>query len=287
MIMKRIILYFLLFFSIQIFAEERPVVVLKAEYNYKYHYLSKTGDTIPKIYKFVLQLAPTKSYYYNPQTYFVDSMKNDPQGKIIMHQAEVAALEASASDPNKKWMQILKDQGLMGESSYRALKDFDAGNIRVWDTSYGDSHRYDVDMSDLTWELGDSIKNVLGFECQNAFTDYHGRKWEAWFTTDIPFQDGPWQLCGLPGLIMEAITEDGMYSFEITGVQECNEYFKPTFETDKYYVSKRKSFLKSKDYTRKNLSTFISSYTNGAVKLSSSVNAPKNAIDFIETDYHE
>lgn len=279
--MKRIILYFILGLSLPLIAEDRPLATLKAEYKAISHELNYEGDTIQNINKFILQIAPEKSYFYNTQTYYVDSMENDPQGRILYEEA----LKASISK-GKEMFKFLSQQGFMPESRYRCLKDFNNNNMRIWESNMGSKYRYDIDMADLIWELGDSIKNVVGYECQNAYADYHGRKWEVWFAPDIPIKDGPWQLFGLPGLIMEATTDDGLYSFEIIGIQECNESFKPPFEDERYFITKRKSFLKQKDYSRKNRAAMVNAMTNGKVNLSNSINSSENNIDFIETDYH-
>ena len=280
--MKRIILYFILGLSLPLIAEDRPLATLKAEYKAISHELNNDGDTLQNINKFILQIAPEKSYFYNAQTYYVDSMENDPQGRILYEEA----LKASISK-GKEMFKFLSQQGFMPESRYRCLKDFNNNNMRIWDSNMGSKYRYDIDMADLIWELGDSIKTVVGYECQNAYADYHGRKWEVWFAPDIPIKDGPWQLFGLPGLIMEATTDDGLYSFEIIGIQECNEPFKPTFEDERYFITKRKSFLKQKDYSRKNRAAMVNAMTNGKVNLSNSINSSENNIDFIETDYKE
>ena len=279
--MKRIILYFLLGLSFYLFAEERTNAILKAEYNAISHESNNEGDTLQSINKFILQMVPGMSYFYNPQSYYVDSMENDPQGRLFYEEALKAAI-----GQGKDMFKFLSKQGFMPESRYRSLKDFNNKNIRIWYSNMGNKYRYDIDMYDLTWVLGDSIKTVGGYECQNAYADYHGRKWEAWFAPDIPINDGPWQLFGLPGLIMEATTCDGLYSFEIIGIQECNEPFKPIFEDDRYYITKRKSFLKQKDYSRKNRAAMVNAMTNGNVNLPNSINITEKAIDFIETDYH-
>lgn len=285
----RFLLFILIFtaISLTIIAQERPTATLKAQYDFITLSLNtKTGERIPSISEFILQISPTASYYYNPRTYYIDSLENDPQGKITIAEARDAAYRAFADDNTKRPFETLKNLGLVKESQYRCFKDFNAGYIRVWDSNMGDRYRYDIDMADLNWVLGDSTTNILGYECHLATADYHGRKWTAWFAPEIPSQDGPWQLCGLPGLIMEATCEGGLYSFVITGLQQCQEELKPSFEDERYFISNRKSVLKMRNYSRRNRAAQISAMTGGKVKLTNNVNYDGDE-DLIETDYHE
>ena len=286
--MNRSIIYLLFsFICLTSMANEKPKATLKAQYDFVTQSLNtKTGKRSPFIRNYVLQMAPRVSYYYDTRTFYVDSMENDPQGKIILDQARDAAYRAFGEDHTKDPFKTLEEQGFVRNSRYKCLKDFNKNSIRVWDSQMGDKYRYDVDMADLTWDLGDSTKTVMGYECQLATTDYHGRRCEAWFAPNVPVQDGPWQLCGLPGLIMEASCEGGLYSFHITGLQQCNEALKPTFEDDSYYIIDRKAVLKMRDYSRKNRAAQINAMTGGKVKLSNSVNAKEDSDDLIETDYH-
>ena len=55
------------------------------------------------------------------------------------------------------------------------------------------------------WKLKNEFKEILGFKCQKAISriSFRGRKYEAWFTPEIPVTFGPWKVNGLPGLILE------------------------------------------------------------------------------------
>lgn len=53
------------------------------------------------------------------------------------------------------------------------------------------------------------------YKVQKAETDFGGRKWTAWFTTDLPYQDGPYKFGGLPGLIVKVEDDKGEYSFDL------------------------------------------------------------------------
>lgn len=259
---------------------------LKAQYEQWSVIGRNTENPSTKIDKFILQIGEGKSYYYDPQTYFVDSLKNDPAGSVIYDETFGRLLRESVENKTGDAFDKMEKLGLMGKNRYRAIKNFSDSTITVYDWISPDYYEYKVDMRELQWELGDSTEMVLGYECQLATADYHGRHWKVWFAPDIPIQDGPWQLCGLPGLILKAETTDGSYGFTATGLQQCNEQFKPTYiNQDKLFKSKRKSYLKQKDYGRRNRGAIISAMTNGKVN-------PQNADykgtdDFLETDYHE
>jgi GLPGLI family protein len=60
----------------------------------------------------------------------------------------------------------------------------------------------------FAWRITEERKNIGGYECIKAVSQpFRGRVYEAWFAPSIPVSDGPWKLCGLPGLILEAEDE--------------------------------------------------------------------------------
>jgi Protein of unknown function (Porph_ging). len=65
----------------------------------------------------------------------------------------------------------------------------------------------------MQWEILPDSKVVLGYSCRKATCVFKGRTWNAWFTTDIPYSEGPWKFCGLPGLILQVEDERGWFSF--------------------------------------------------------------------------
>lgn len=69
----------------------------------------------------------------------------------------------------------------------------------------------------LIWKISDEKQKVGTYNAQKATADFGGRKWIAWFTTEIPFQDGPYKFYGLPGLIVKVSDEAGNYSWELKG----------------------------------------------------------------------
>ena len=83
------------------------------------------------------------------------------------------------------------------------------------------------------WQLveGDSI--VCGYLCHKAQTTFRGRTWTAWYTLDLPYNDGPWKLCGLPGLILHAQDSTRQFIFDCTSIEKGDGH------TFSYPTSKR------------------------------------------------
>lgn len=69
-----------------------------------------------------------------------------------------------------------------------------------------------------SWEISTESKMIQSFKVFKATTEFRGRSWTAWYTPDIPFPFGPWKLCGLPGLILEASDDSGVFNFSVSSV---------------------------------------------------------------------
>jgi len=65
------------------------------------------------------------------------------------------------------------------------------------------------------WKIKNEFKTVSGYKCQKAETTKYGRTWIAWFTTDIPFQFGPYKFNSLPGLIAEIYDTKDDYHYTL------------------------------------------------------------------------
>lgn len=73
---------------------------------------------------------------------------------------------------------------------------------------------YEEEMDAMAWTLLDRDTTVLDYPCQMAVCQYRGRQWTACYTPEIPIALGPWKLQGLPGLILAAHDDTGVFSFE-------------------------------------------------------------------------
>ena len=111
-----------------------------------------------------------------------------------------------------------------------------------------DSYTYQEDIPQIDWVLSDSTKMICGYLCHQATAVFRGRNWIVWFC-DIPKSVGPWKLNGLPGLILEAQSEDKEHTFTAISVRKSSspiivrdtEYFKTTRELFNKAVADYKS----------------------------------------------
>lgn len=81
----------------------------------------------------------------------------------------------------------------------------------------------------LDWKIEKEVAKKYGYNCQKATLSYKGRIWEAWFTQDIPLQEGPYIFKGLPGLIVEMEDKSHSYKFSFSGLKKG--FHKMSFES--------------------------------------------------------
>lgn len=116
--------------------------------------------------------------------------------------------------------------GLENEAIFR---DYDK-NVSIVHQRYDLSNwQLNEEISKPQWEIQDSTITILGYDCIMATSDYRGRSWSAFFSSEIPIPEGPWKLIGLPGLILKAHDSKNEYSYEATEINTSNpglvEYF--------------------------------------------------------------
>ncbi|WP_137904732.1 GLPGLI family protein [Chryseobacterium sp. 2VB] len=86
-----------------------------------------------------------------------------------------------------------------------------------------------IDTSPQNWKIENEMDKVTGLSVQKAILDFGGKKWIAWFTNEISFQDGPYKFHGLPGLIVKIEDVDKNYSWVLTGVKKISDFSELSF----------------------------------------------------------
>ncbi|MDO6491056.1 MAG: GLPGLI family protein [Cellulophaga sp.] len=100
-----------------------------------------------------------------------------------------------------------------GKNISTLFKDYNNGTFY---SKHEVAYKYFVVKDSLNifnWSIQNNSKEILGFKCQLATMDFRGRKYEAWFTSDLPV-GGPYKYDGLPGMILELKSIDNFISFK-------------------------------------------------------------------------
>lgn len=82
----------------------------------------------------------------------------------------------------------------------------------------------------INWKIESETKKIQGYKLQKASANFGGRNWTAWFSEDIPFQEGPYKFRGLPGLIFEISDENRDFTYTL--VKSVN--LEKTFDTTNF-----------------------------------------------------
>lgn len=80
--------------------------------------------------------------------------------------------------------------------------------------------KLDDSKCDNKWDITTEEKKIGDYNCRKATLEKDGRKWTAWFTTDLPHKGAPRTLTGLPGVVLEASDADGEVSWTFNGLLE-------------------------------------------------------------------
>ena len=154
-------------------------------------------------------------------------------------------------------------QNLRSSIDYIVEKDL-IKNITYFKTRLGrDQYTYEEDRK-MDWKILPETVKIGEYEAQKAETTFAGRKWYAWFTQDIPFQDGPYKFKGLPGLIVKLEDANGDYSFDLQQSKKITEF--PNFDNrgGNPIKVKRADFEKQEKLYRKDPVSFVTnSFSQG------------------------
>jgi GLPGLI family protein len=81
-------------------------------------------------------------------------------------------------------------------------------------------YTYEENIPEPAWKITNETATILSYNCIKAVATFRGRVYEAWFTTEIPINNGPWKLGGLPGMILKASDSQKHYVFTCTGIEK-------------------------------------------------------------------
>lgn len=237
----------------------------------------------------VLLTGKDGSYYYNSMSQYVDSMNSTPNGKSKLREIQM-----------KAWM-VQGPEGISfdmtrGNAPHKKIHTYiikDENNSIVYNKWANEPGYYTEPKTEQQWTIvEDSTQNILGYECIMATMDYHGRKWKAWFSPEIPISDGPWKFRGLPGLILKAEDSNKLFHFTATGLENVDTNLPTLYMKNDYKKVDRQSALRDHEHYLANREANLRAQFNATVvkhvdDSGNEVEAPvyKREIYAIETDF--
>ena len=230
----------LLLTSLGVQAAAREPMIDRANMKCLYRYVY-TFDTLKNELRddlLILQIGKEVSKCYSYYTFQCDSLRRTPDGAKVWSELFRRAIEKDG---------IYGDFPHVRMSTY-VYKNYPTGQMTITDRISSQNYCYVDSLHTQTWTMGDSTREVLGYTCQQATTDFRGRRWTAWFTTDIPVSDGPWKLGGLPGLILEAYDEGQQHVFTAVGLERVKDeliiFNRPFGDNHRFEQTNRLEFLR-------------------------------------------
>ena len=190
-----LILSFLI--SISIFSQSQRLY-------YDYQFQTDSTDLETKMSELmVLDIDKKGSKYYSEYVFQNDSIM-DAQFKknIAAHSNDIIPMSGK--------------QGVVGYKVLKSYPDFKINHIVTLDmTLYNASQQVKID-----WKILPNKEKIGEWNVQKAEADFAGRHWIAWFSTDIPIQEGPYKFYGLPGLIVKVEDQSGFHKMELKGISK-------------------------------------------------------------------
>lgn len=98
-------------------------------------------------------------------------------------------------------------------------KNFLTDSLKIREIVYLEPYTSAETIPSLDWKITNTTKKIGSFTTKLATTKFRGRNYNAWFTEEIPISDGPWKFSGLPGLILEVVSENEDYQFLFKSIE--------------------------------------------------------------------
>lgn len=232
------------------------------ECRYKWVQKTDTLGTKTVVDTMVLRIGKNVSQSYPQSTFFGDSLCSSPEGGELFSKLfrEVCADKTGTKfDPMPR---------IVNEYYY---KNYPNGKLTTW-APRATVYQIEEDYEKQAWTLvDDSVKTVFGYKCHLAICTFRGRTYKAWYTTQLPYPEGPWKFNGLPGLITEVYDTKNHYHFTLVSLKQnnvtpvCFYNVRNELQPDVERID-RITFLKQREQ-------FLLEYNK--------------QYDYMETDYHE
>lgn len=210
---------------------------IESLYECIYKYTVSSQDENNKQYKDVgycmLQIGTGIGKFYDYSSYQTDSVKQtDCTDKIITayklrEQRNVFFFDQTIYQNNPK------------------------GKITVQSVITPNFYNYEENRYPVKWIMEEGEDSICGYTCRIAKGEYGGRTWIVKYAPEIPTQNGPWKLTGLPGLILDATDSEGIHHFNAVVFRSSSVDITPLNNKGSITTSREK-FIHTKNEFEKN-----------------------------------
>ena len=193
--MKKLILLFTLIGTLAIAQNKRFI--------YEYKFISDSTN-VEDVKTEMMFLDTTKdgSKYYSYTVFNADSAM-----KVNLEKQLAATGSINITSDMRK-----------GEVRYSVTKTYPDYKINLHRRLGMDKYKISEDRK-INWKISSEKEKIGEWNAQKAEADFAGRHWIAWFSTEIPIQDGPYKFRGLPGLIVKIEDKTGSHKMELKGIK--------------------------------------------------------------------
>lgn len=201
--LKKISIQASLILSVYLFSQNQ-------RFMYEYTYIPDSTDIKDiRTELMYLDVTPKFSKFYSAETY-----KSDSIAKALLDK-QISATGGVDDTP----------KGTTGNKSsikYTVIKDYSKNNL-FFITRIG-NYKYKVkDNRKISWTLLPDKEVINTFNVQKAIAEFGGRQWIAWFSQNLPIQDGPYKFRGLPGMILKIEDTTKSHSFTFVGLKNLTD----------------------------------------------------------------
>ena len=116
-----------------------------------------------------------------------------------------------------------------GLCKYKVYKNYPKKNTITFTSNLGKSFFQTQQDTEQAWTIDNKKDStIIGYSCKQAKMRFAGRNYIAWFTLDVPVNDGPYKFGGLPGLIVKIYDTKNQHNFALARIKRIN-YPQPIF----------------------------------------------------------
>ncbi|MDI9312512.1 MAG: GLPGLI family protein [Limnohabitans sp.] len=218
------------------YSQTEEPILFAVEYQF-IHVNDTNNKTLPLTKNMLLEVGKTNSKYENFSLTLLTKNTKSVDATLLQADSKVVTGGPVA---------LVTSDAMNSETLYQLIaqrKLIKLANLGI------QSYKIELPLNKLNWQIESDNKTIGTYKCQKAITTFSGRKYTAWFSIDLPYQNGPWKLWGLPGLILEAYDEKREVQFLFKSVhrqfineQIRNEFFRPIKTTEEKFLKATQQF---------------------------------------------